>query len=396
MSLLSVGQLNRYVRSLLDADVILCDIMVSGELMDFHRHFKSGHLYFTLKDEEARIKCVMFASAASRLKFEPQDGMGIIMQGRVSLYERDGQYQFYAEQMSPDGEGSARIALQKLYDKLAAEGLFAAERKLPLPLYPQRVAVLSSASGAALQDVRAVMGRRWPLAEIKLYPVGVQGEKAAEDIAAVFGALTKGSADVVILTRGGGSADDLSVFNDERVIRAVAACPIPVIAAVGHEVDITLAEMAASARASTPSAAAELAVPDSRDVLLRIDAMQQAIRKSSRRLTESCMMRFELAVSAPMMRQPRLFVQLKEEMLSQRIEQMSALAKHNMQTAGERFYTQAVRLDALSPLKTLTRGFCVARKEGMTVKSVKQLQKDDELSLTFADGETACRVLSNG
>lgn len=393
MSLLSVGQLNRYVKSLLEGNESLCDLSVSGELLDFHRHFKTGHLYFTLKDDEASVKCVMFASSATKLKFEPQDGMGIILQGRASLYERGGQYQLYADQMIPDGEGSARIALQKLYEKLAGEGIFAAERKLPLPLYPERVAVLSSASGAALQDVRAVMGRRWPMAEIILHAVGVQGECAAADIGAVFNRLTAKSADVVILTRGGGSAEDLNVFNDERVIRAVAACPIPVIAAVGHEVDYTLAEMAASARASTPSAAAEMAVPDYRDVLQRIDSVEQSIQKNVHRFLDTAMMRYELAVSSPIMQQPHLFVENKEDMLRDLSDELQERITQKLRVSQESFYVQAIRLDALSPLKTLTRGFCVARKDGMTIRSALQLKRDDELSLTFADGDTACRIL---
>ena len=260
---LSVRQLNLYVRSLLEGDVRLNDVLVAGELSNFKNHYASGHLYFTLKDNDAAIRCVMFRFNAARLKFEPRDGMAVILRGKVSVYEKDGQYQFYAEDMMPDGIGDIALAFEQIKEKLQNEGLFDEDSKRPIPKFPRRIAVVTSDTGAAVRDIMNILSRRWKPAQAVLCPVAVQGENAVPDMLNTLDRLYKLSGiDLIIIGRGGGSIEDLWAFNSEELARKIYEAPVPVISAVGHETDFTICDFVADLRAPTPSAAAELAVPD--------------------------------------------------------------------------------------------------------------------------------------
>ena len=282
MKVISVSQLNRYVKSLLEGDANLAAVYIGGEISNFTNHYKSGHLYMSLKDEGAVVKAVMFRAYASKLAFTPENGMKVIVRARVSLYEKDGAFQIYIEEMQPDGVGALQIAFEQLKKKLAAEGLFEASRKKPLPRYPARVGVITSPTGAAVRDIFNVLGRRFPLARVVFTPVLVQGEGAPAQLVAALRRFNEtNAADVLIIGRGGGSIEELWAFNDETVARAVAASRIPVISAVGHETDFTICDFVADLRAPTPSAAAELAVPDQHQLAARLTQLYGALRQSA-------------------------------------------------------------------------------------------------------------------
>ena len=301
---LTIGQLNAYVKSLLDGDDNLNHVYVSAEISNFTNHYRTGHFYFSLKDENAVIRAVMFRSSAQRLKFLPQDGMRVIVRGRVSLYERDGQYQLYVDDLQPDGVGALNLAYEQLKEKLSKEGLFAPERKKTLPRYPMRVGVVTSPTGAAVRDIINVLSRRFPLAQIILQPVQVQGADAPGQIADAIRLFNeKKAADVLIVGRGGGSLEELWAFNEEEVARAVAASEIPVVSAVGHETDFTICDFAADLRAPTPSAAAELCVPDAQGELARVQMLRHSVFQLVQRRMESEQQRLDtLSARAPIAR----------------------------------------------------------------------------------------------
>ena len=280
-TVLTVSQVNFFIKSLLEGDGRLQNVLISGEISNFTDHYRSGHLYFSLKDDKSVLKAVMFASAARRLKFRPKDGMKVLIRGRVSVYEPSGQYQLYAEDMQPEGMGALSLAFQQLKDRLSQEGLFDADHKREIPAFPQRIGVITSPTGAAVQDILQITGRRWPLAEIILAPVLVQGEQAPGQIVEALQEMDRRRAcDVIILGRGGGSLEDLWAFNEEAVARAVYACTIPVVSAVGHETDFTICDFAADLRAPTPSAAAELCTPDWREELAQVLSYNRYFRKN--------------------------------------------------------------------------------------------------------------------
>ena len=388
----SVTQLTGYIKLLLDRDEILSQTCVRGELSNYKIH-SSGHHYFTLKDEGAVISCVLFRSDAMRLRFRPESGMKVILTGRVSLFPRSGQYQLYVSHMQPDGAGDLAVAFEQLKQKLQAQGLFDAAHKKPLPRYPERVALVTSPTGAAVRDMIRILGRRWPLASVLVCPVRVQGEGAAEEIAAMLELVdAAGLADVIITGRGGGSLEDLWAFNEEIVARAIYRCKTPVISAVGHEPDVTIADFAADVRAATPSNGAELAVCDRAELRALLEQQARRMEKAQERRLELLRQRLRRLSERPVLRSPEGSLQQKElllELLRQRLERAAAAAVEKRQ---RQFAALSGRLDALSPLKVLARGYAVATRQEQVLHSVEQLSPGEEIRLRLSDGTALCAV----
>lgn len=388
----SVTQLTGYIKLLLDRDEILSQTCVRGELSNYKIH-SSGHHYFTLKDEGAVISCVLFRSDAMRLRFRPESGMKVILTGRVSLFPRSGQYQLYVSHMQPDGAGDLAVAFEQLKQKLQAQGLFDAAHKKPLPRYPERVALVTSPTGAAVRDMIRILGRRWPLASVLVCPVRVQGEGAAEEIAAMLELVdAAGLADVIITGRGGGSLEDLWAFNEEIVARAIYRCKTPVISAVGHEPDVTIADFAADVRAATPSNGAELAVCDRTELRALLEQQARRMEKAQERRLELLRQRLRRLSERPVLRSPEGSLQQKElllELLRQRLERAAVSAVEQDQ---RRFAALSGRLDALSPLKVLARGYAVATRQEQVLHSVEQLSPGEEIRLRLSDGTALCAV----
>ena len=388
----SVTQLTGYIKLLLDRDEILSQTCVRGELSNYKIH-SSGHHYFTLKDEGAVISCVLFRSDAMRLRFRPESGMKVILTGRVSLFPRSGQYQLYVSHMQPDGAGDLAVAFEQLKQKLQAQGLFDAAHKKPLPRYPERVALVTSPTGAAVRDMIRILGRRWPLASVLVCPVRVQGEGAAEEIAAMLELVdAAGLADVIITGRGGGSLEDLWAFNEEIVAWAIYRCKTPVISAVGHEPDVTIADFAADVRAATPSNGAELAVCDRTELRALLEQQARRMEKAQERRLELLRQRLRRLSERPVLRSPEGSLQQKElllELLRQRLERAAAAAVEKRQ---RQFAALSGRLDALSPLKVLARGYAVATRQEQVLHSVAQLSPGEEIRLRLSDGTALCAV----
>ena len=388
----SVTQLTGYIKLLLDRDEILSQTCVRGELSNYKIH-SSGHHYFTLKDEGAVISCVLFRSDAMRLRFRPESGMKVILTGRVSLFPRSGQYQLYVSHMQPDGAGDLAVAFEQLKQRLQAQGVFDAAHKKPLPRYPERVALVTSPTGAAVRDMIRILGRRWPLASVLVCPVRVQGEGAAEEIAAMLELVdAAGLADVLITGRGGGSLEDLWAFNEEIVARAIYRCKTPVISAVGHEPDVTIADFAADVRAATPSNGAELAVCDRAELRALLEQQARRMEKAQERRLELLRQRLRRLSERPVLRSPEGSLQQKElllELLRQRLERAAVSAVEQEQ---RRFAALSGRLDALSPLKVLARGYAVATRQGQVLHSVEQLSPGEEIRLRLSDGTALCAV----
>ncbi|RNB89104.1 exodeoxyribonuclease VII large subunit [Brevibacillus nitrificans] len=435
--ILSVSDLNRYIKMVLEKDSRLQDVWVRGEISNFTHH-SSGHMYFTLKDKQSRIKVVMFASYNRFLRFLPKDGTKAIVRGSISAFERDGAYQLYAKEMQPDGLGSLYLAFEQLKEKLASEGLFAAERKRQLPRFPKRVGVVTSPTGAAIRDICTTIRRRYPQAEIVLAPAVVQGVEApASIISAIRIINAQSDIDVLIVGRGGGSIEELWAFNDEKVARAIAASVIPVISAVGHETDITIADFVADVRAATPTAAAELAVPHylewvervkqfdariQRAVLTRISDQRKrlnqlgnsyAMRQPQRRLEEAAerLDRAHLRMKQSMKhlltlrreRYERLAQQIKRYRLADQVGErrkqvltvrarLDERMRRRLTEQQMAFSARVAQLDALSPLKVMQRGFSLVYAGGQIVKSVEQFASGDELVVRLSDGSATARV----
>ncbi len=388
----SVTQLTQYIKLLLDRDEILSQACVRGELSNFKAH-SSGHLYFTLKDEGAVISCVMFRSDAVKLRFRPESGMKVILYGRVSLFPKSGQYQIYVTNMQPDGVGALAVAFEQLKRRLHEEGLFDPNHKKPLPRYPERVALVTSPTGAAVRDMIRILGRRWPMAEVVVCPVRVQGEGAAQEIADMLDYVDKHQlADVIITGRGGGSMEDLWAFNEESVARAIWRCQIPVISAVGHEPDVTIADYVADVRAATPSNGAELAVRDSETLQSALRQLQVRMEQAQIQKINRLRQRLDTFSKSRVMRQPDAYLQQQElhlEMLRQRLEHSGevVLAKNR-----QRFERTAAKLDALSPLKVLGRGYAMVTREEAVIRETAQLKPGDAISVSLSDGTAQCTV----
>lgn len=391
MKVISVSQLNRYVKSLLEGDANLAAVYIGGEISNFTNHYKSGHLYMSLKDEGAVVKAVMFRAYASKLAFTPENGMKVIVSARVSLYEKDGAFQIYIEEMQPDGVGALQIAFEQLKKKLAAEGLFEASRKKPLPRYPARVGVITSPTGAAVRDIFNVLGRRFPLARVVFTPVLVQGEGAPAQLVAALRRFNEtNAADVLIIGRGGGSIEELWAFNDETVARAVAASRIPVISAVGHETDFTICDFVADLRAPTPSAAAELAVPDQHQLAARLTQLYGALRQSALHRVEVENTRLASIRGKRCLATPLFYVEEQGMRLDYFVRRFAAAARVQTSRAEGRLSAAAGKLDALSPLKVLSRGYSIVYKDGEVQHSVEGIRSGDKLSLRLSDGRIEC------
>lgn len=390
---LSVSQLNRYVKSIIEQDMNLQTVFVQGEISNFTNHYKTGHFYMTIKDEYSSIKAVMFKSANMRLKFMPENAMSVIIRGRVAVFERDGQYQLYIDDMQPDGTGALSLAFEQLKAKLAKEGLFDAERKKPIPVYPERVGVVTSPTGAAIRDIINVISRRFPLAEIVLCPVAVQGEYAAPQIKNAIELFNEcEAADVLIVGRGGGSVEELWAFNEEIVARAVAASEIPVISAVGHETDFTICDFVADLRAPTPSAAAELAVPDSFQQREMLSAFSRRIDAAIFEKIGNERANVELKKASLQRLSPQNYIDTLRVRCDRASMAMDSALKNSYALKSKEFSSFCAKLDALSPLKILSRGYVVASKGGKIVSDIASLEKGDMINLRLSNGEAECEV----
>ena len=389
----TVGQLNLYIKSLLEGDSKLSYISIVGEISNFKSHFASGHMYFTLRDENAAIKCVMFRGNASKLRFVPKDGMKVVCSGRISVYERDGVYQLYAENMVPDGEGDLMAALEKIKEKLSLEGLFDTARKKPIPPFPKKVAVITSETGAAVKDIFNVLSRRYPLCDIIFCPATVQGALAPKSLISALDKVSKTDADVIIIGRGGGSIEDLWCFNDEALARKIAEINIPIISAVGHETDFTICDFVADLRAPTPSAAAELAVPDSAELYASVLKITKNMESGMRERISARQKALSLLNSSPVFSSPIDFIVSRRSLETDRVcDRVSSLAEKNITKRENEFINKLSLLEALNPIKTILRGFAVCEKQGKSLSSVKELDIGDKIELRLSDGSAECTV----
>ena len=392
MPVITVTQINKYIGSILKNDRNLQGIMVRGEISNYVKHFRSGHVYFTLKDSESSIKAVMFASAAARLKFEPEDGMSVIAAGSLGVFERDGVYQLYVNDIIPEGAGKANVALEQLKNKLRKEGIFAEEHKRPIPPMPKKIGAVTSLSGAAVRDIINVLSRRYPLGEVYAVNAQVQGEGAAESVCAGILKAEAAGCDVIIVGRGGGSSEDLSAFNTEKVAYAIYNCKVPVISAVGHETDFTIADLAADLRAPTPSAAAELAAPDITLLYGKIALLERRAERSALSVLDKSTDRF-IALNA------RLTAQSPENRLKLTAERLSAFDKRRdtaflryMDRLERQLEEKAARLDSLSPLKVLSRGYSLVYKGEKLLSSSETLKKGDKIKIGFGSGGAEAEI----
>ena len=389
----TVTQLNKYLKDRFDEDENLNAILVKGEISNFKNHY-TGHLYFTLKDETSLIKCIMFKSYAEKLQFKPKDGMKVMVFGTVSVFERDGVYQIYSKSMIEDGMGDLYEKFEQLKAKLEAEGLFDEKHKKQIPIYPKIIGVLTSQTGAVIRDIINVSSRRNPNVNIRLLPVPVQGPGAAEQIAKKIKIMNeKNLADVLIIGRGGGSLEDLWPFNEEIVARAIYNSEIPVISAVGHETDFTIADFVADLRAPTPSAAAELAVPDIFELKKEILNYQNRYRIALKKKLEVMRLRFEKIMQSRALTDPKRKIIDNSILLDNLVKRLEKTIKEIQINKTNKYNELIARLDTLSPLKTLTRGYSLTEKDGKVVKSVNQINKGDIISIKFSDGKKEAEIL---
>lgn len=388
---ISVTALNQYVKGLLDRDRLLSQVLVRSEISNY-KVYPSGHHYFSLKDAESSVRCVMFRREAASLRFRPENGMKVVVSGRVSVFPRDGVYQLYCSHMMPDGVGELAFAFERLKERLHREGLFDPARKKPLPAYPRTIALVTSPAGAAVRDMIRILGARWPMAKVLVVPVRVQGEGAAQEIAQALDLVNAcRMAEVIITGRGGGSMEDLWAFNEETVARAIARSEIPVISAVGHEPDVTIADFVADLRASTPSNGAERAVPhqgEVRDTLAHWDArLQRAMDQTLQRRREQ----LDRARSSPFLQSPLRSIQEKRLLLDYQQQRLVHGMERQVQASRERAGRLAASLEALSPFRVLGRGYSIAQKEdGTVLSSIEQVTAGEGLSLRLADGLVTC------
>lgn len=388
-----VSQVNEYLKLRFEDDEFLSAIFIRGEISNY-KLYPSGHHYFSLKDANGAIRCVMFKGSAFRLRFQPKNGLKVIAFGRVAVYPRDGVYQLYCEAMTPDGVGDLHAAFEQLKEKLQAEGLFALERKKPLPRYPHRIAIITSAAGAALHDMLRILRKRYPLTEVKLLPVRVQGEEAPGEIAAAIRYANRFAvADLIITGRGGGSIEDLWAFNDERVAYAIADSKIPVISAVGHEPDVTIADFVADLRAATPSNAAELAVPDQTELREALQAKQTMLLTLMQKRLKQERQQLSALASARSLKSPLNYINDRRLRLDHAQQRLSSASAQLLSRKREQFVRLTAKLDAMSPLKVLSRGYSMATDgQGNLLKSVANVSVGDRITVKFSDGAAVTEV----
>lgn len=390
---LSVSQLNFYIKSVIENDPRLNFVFLTGEISNLTNHYRSGHIYLSLKDEKSIIRAVMFAGNARNLRFQPQDGMKVICRGRIAVYEPNGQYQLYIEDMQPDGVGTLTIAFEQLKNKLAEKGFFDNAHKKPIPKFPKTIGVITSPTGAAVQDIRNILSRRYPCADIVMCPVLVQGESAPAQLTEAVRKLDEYNAcDVIIIGRGGGSIEDLWAFNSEKLACAIYDCKIPVISAVGHETDFTICDFVSDLRAPTPSAGAELAVPDKDELMSFYNSQLQYISSmTDAKLKRHCNLvtdfRRRLSLVSPQSK-----IDKYEQQLSVLSNKAEAFITDTINKTDNSIRTSAAKLESLNPVAVLSRGYAIAEKDGQVVSSKNQLSVDDEFSIEFSDGKIYAKV----
>ena len=389
----SVSEANNFIKSLLDAVPQLQTIFVRGEISNY-KCYPSGHHYFTLKDEGSALRCVMFRGMAAKLRFRPENGMKVVAFGRIGVFPRDGGYQLYCSDLSVQGVGDLHVAFEQLKEALGKEGLFDPAHKKPLPKYPRRIAIITSSAGAAVHDMLRILKARWPMSEVVLLPVRVQGAEAPAEIAGALRYANKWKvADLIITGRGGGSIEDLWAFNDERVARAIYASDLPVISAVGHEPDVTISDFVADARASTPSNAAEIAVPEQKELRRRLDTLSVRMEQSAQKRVKALRERYEALARSRVLRDPMAFIDDKRLLLDYTQRKLSTLAQAQTAQRAQRFASLAASLDALSPLKVLGRGYAVARDENGTIlRAAEEASVGEMIEVLLGQGSLMCTV----
>ena len=389
----SVSEANNFIKALLDAVPQLQTIFVRGEISNY-KCYPSGHHYFTLKDEGSALRCVMFRGMAAKLRFRPENGMKVVAFGRIGVFPRDGGYQLYCSDLSVRGVGDLHVAFEQLKEALGKEGLFDPAHKKPLPKYPRRIAIITSSAGAAVHDMLRILKARWPMSEVMLLPVRVQGAEAPAEIAGALRYANKWKvADLIITGRGGGSIEDLWAFNDERVARAIYASDLPVISAVGHEPDVTISDFVADARASTPSNAAEIAVPEQKELRRRLDTLSARMEQSTQKRVKALRERYEALARSRVLRDPMAFIDDKRLLLDYTQRKLSTLAQAQTAQRAQRFASLAASLDALSPLKVLGRGYAVARDENGTIlRAAEEASVGEMIEVLLGQGSLMCTV----
>lgn len=390
---LSITQVNEYIRGRLDQDPLLSGLSIRGEISNY-KIYPSGHHYFTLKDENSALRCVMFKGNAMRLRFRPENGMKVIAMGKISVYPRDGAYQLYCTAMIMDGVGDLHTAFEQLKEKLSKQGYFDPAHKKALPKYPNTIGIVTSSAGAAVHDILRILNKRYPLAKVKLFPVRVQGSEAPAEIAGAinFANLHK-AADLLIVGRGGGSIEDLWAFNDELVAKAIYDSEIPIISAVGHEPDVTIADYVADMRAATPSNGAELAVPDQDALRQNLDSYMIAMATVLKRQIQAARKHLEILKSSQAMQSPEQYILILRKNLNQKKLELCNIEKLIINRNNQRFLSSAAKLDAMSPLKVLTRGYSMTQTEdGTVISSVKQANINDKIKITLRDGKLTATI----
>ena len=386
--ILSVSDVNQYIKAMVDRDGLLSGLCIRGEISNY-KVYPSGHHYFTLKDAGGALRCVMFKGNAFSLRFRPENGMKVLAFGRISVFPRDGAYQLYCERLTPEGVGDLYVAFEQLKFKLSQEGLFDPAHKKPIPAYPQRIAIVTSSAGAAIHDMLRILGKRYPLTKVILLPVRVQGAEAPPEICGAIRYVNRFQlADVIITGRGGGSMEDLWAFNDERVARAIYQSEIPVISAVGHEPDVTISDFVADLRAATPSNAAELAVPDQTELRERLLSAQSRLQQAQTRQLKLARQRLDGLKNKRVLQSPRNYLQDRRLLLDYQQKQLAACARQLLDRKKQRFIRLTAALDAMSPLKVLSRGYSMTRdQDGHVLRDAGRVQVGGQITVTLQTGE---------